>query len=148
MIYVGSDHRGFEVKKRISEFLTEKEVLVRDVGNFKKEDDDDYVDYAFILGKKVANEAASGILICGTGTGMVIAANKVKGVRAGFCFCPKQARLAVEDNNINVLCLSADLVGIDENIEIVRSFINSQFSAENRHIRRINKIKKYETTDN
>ena len=148
MIYVGSDHRGFEVKKRISEFLTEKEVLVRDVGNFKKEDDDDYVDYAFILGKKVANEVALGILICGTGTGMVIAANKVKGVRAGFCFCPKQARLAVEDNNINVLCLSADLVGIDENIEIVRSFINSQFSAENRHIRRINKIKNYETTDN
>ena len=147
MIYIGSDHRGFEVKKKILEVLAEKEVLIRDVGNLKKEEDDDYVDYAIKLGTKVVNEAALGILICGTGTGMVIAANKIKGVRAGFCFCPKQARLAVEDNNINVLCLSADLVEIDENIEIVRSFINSQFTAEDRHIRRINKIKKYETTN-
>jgi len=148
MIYIGSDHRGFELKKKILEVLAEKEILIRDVGNLKKEKDDDYVDYALILGKKVANESALGILICGTGTGMAIAVNKVKGVRAGFCFCPKQTRLAVEDNNINVVCLSADLVEIDENIEIVRSFINSQFTAEDRHIRRINKIKKYEASNN
>jgi len=83
--------------------------------------------------------------MCGTGVGMAIVANKVRGVRAVFCFCTKQARLAVEDNNINVLCLSADLVSEEDNMEIVRTFVNSAFVAEERHVRRINKIKKYES---
>ncbi len=145
MLYLGSDHRGFRLKEKIGQFLREKEVLISDVGAEKYEAEDDYVDYAIKLAEKVAREAASGILMCGAGSGMAIAANKVEGVRAAFCFCTKQARLAVEDNNINVLCLSADLVSEEDNMEIVKTFVNSIFVAEERHVRRINKIKKYES---
>jgi len=145
MLYIGSDHGGFRLKERIGQFLREKEVLISDVGAEKYEARDDYVDFAVKLAERVAREAASGILICRSGVGMAIVANKVKGVRAGFCFCSKQARLAVEDSNINVLCLSADLVSEEDNIKIVRTFVNSTFVAEERHVRRINKIKKYES---
>ena len=145
MLYIGSDHGGFKLKERIGQFLREKEILISDMGPEKYEQEDDYVDFAIRLAEKVTREAASGILICRTGVGMAITANKVKGIRAGFCFCTKQARLAVEDNNINVLCLSADLVSEEENIEIVRTFVNTIFVAEERHVRRINKIKKYES---
>jgi len=145
MLYIGSDHGGFRLKERIGQFLREKEVLISDVGAEKYEARDDYVDFAVKLAEGVAREAASGILICRSGVGMAIVANKVKGVRAGFCFCSKQARLAVEDSNINVLCLSADLVSEEDNIKIVRTFVNSTFVAEERHVRRINKIKKYES---
>ena len=147
MIYIGADHRGFELKKKVIKWLLESDVLVRDLGNIEKDIDDDYVDYAIKVSEKVINEAAKGILICGTGVGMSIAANKVKGIKAGLCTYPKQARRAVEEDNINVLCLSADLVEEDENFEIIKSFINSLFVAEERFIRRINKIKKYETTN-
>lgn len=145
MLYLGSDHRGFRLKSEISQFLKDNEIMFRDVGANQLNPDDDYVDFAIDLGQKVVTEMAKGILICGSGVGMSVAVNKVKGVRAAFCFCPKQARLAIEDNNSNVLCLSADLVDKEMNMDIIKSFINTVFSAEERHIRRINKIKKYES---
>jgi len=146
MYYLGSDHGGFRLKKKIVLLLREKEIMVRDVGASEYKTDDDYVDFGLEVAKKVVADGARGILICRSGVGMSIVANKVRGVRAGMCFCPKQTRLAVEDNNINVLCLSADLVDEEENMEIVKSFVNSIFVAEERHIRRINKIKEYEST--
>ncbi len=147
MIYIGADHRGFELKQKIIEWLTDKGIIIRDLGSDKQDTDDDYVDFAIKVGEKVRDEGGKGILICASGIGMSIAANRVRGVRAGLCTCPKQARLAVEEDNINVLCLSGDLVGEEENFEIIKTFINSQFMAEERFIRRINKIKKYETTN-
>lgn len=144
MYYIGSDHRGFSLKKKIVAFLREKEITVKDLGANKYNPDDDYVDFGLEVAKEVVTNGERGILICRSGIGMSVIANKVSGVRAGLCFCLKQARLAVEDNNINILCLSADLIDEDENIKIVKSFIDNQFVAEERHIRRINKIKKYE----
>lgn len=148
MIYIGADHRGFRLKNSIINFLIDRNELVKDVGNSQVDNEDDYVDFGLKVAERVKLEQAMGILICGSGVGMSIVANKVKGVRAGLCLTMKQARLAVEDDNINILCLAADLVSQEKNIKIVSTFLRSRFTPEERHIRRINKINKYETTNN
>lgn len=144
IIFIGADHRGFKLKEEINEKLKEWEYVVRDMGSKNYDMDDDYSEIAIKLGEKVAFEKVKGILICGSGVGVSIAVNKVKGVRAGLCLKERQVRQAVEDDNINVLCLSADLVDEETNIELVKIFLETLFSGEERHIRRINKIKNYE----
>lgn len=144
IIFIGADHRGFKLKEEIKEKLKEWEYTVRDIGGKNYDMDDDYSEIAIKLGEKVAFEKSRGILICGSGVGVSIAVNKVKGVRAGLCLKERQVRQAVEDDNINVLCLSADLVDEETNIELVKIFLETLFMGEERHIRRINKIKNYE----
>jgi ribose 5-phosphate isomerase B len=94
----------------------------------------------------VISERGRGILICGSAIGICIAANKVDGVRAAMCLDEKQAKLAREHNDANILCLAVDLVNEEKNLEIVKVFLNTLFSSEERHIRRIQIIKKYENT--
>lgn len=144
IVFIGADHRGFKLKEEIKEKLKEWGYIVRDMGNKNYDTDDDYSEIAIKLAEKVAFEGAKGILICGSGVGVSIAANKVDGIRAGLCLKERQVRQAGEDDNINVLCLSADLVDEETNIELVKIFLETLFSGEERHIRRINKIKDYE----
>lgn len=147
-IYIASDHGGFELKNKIAQALIADldftDVIVNDLGPEILDQSDDYPDYAFKVAEQVAdNEGSIGILICRSGNGMCIAANKVKGVYAALCFSEEHARKAREDDNANVLCLDSDYDGA-EPLDIVKSFVSSRFSSEERHIRRFNKIRNYE----
>ena len=144
VIYVGSDHRGLSFKNKVVEFLRDKEYKVKDLGPIKYNSDDDYSDIAIKLAETVVRENAKGILICGSGVGVCVAANKVDGARAALSTMEKQARMAREDSDANILCLSADLVDEETNFKIIETFLGTVFASEERFIRRINKIKKYE----
>ena len=146
LIYVDADHRGFKLKNKIVECLREWEYEVTDLGRDICDEDDDYSEIAIKLAEKVTKDKTKGILICGSGVGVSIAANKVDGARAALCTSEKQARLSRVDDDANILCLSADLVDEEINLEIAKTFLETVFSSEEKHIRRINKIKEYERT--
>ncbi len=142
-IAIGSDHAGFELKETIKTFLKEKGIEVIDFGTYSEERVD-YPDYAIPLAESVANgEEDFGILICGTGIGMSIAANKVKGIRASLCSDVYSAHSAREHNNANVLCLGGRVLGKELAKEIVDKWLSSSFLG-GRHKRRVDKIMNYE----
>lgn len=145
MIYIAADHRGFRLKEELKKWLEVELYEFRDLGPTEYDREDDYPTIAIKLGETIVADNGRGILICGSGAGASIAANKVVGVRAGLCTSVKQAASARNDDNINILCLSADWVSADDNQKIVASFLNILFSTEERYIRRINQIKDYET---
>jgi ribose 5-phosphate isomerase B len=138
-IALGSDHRGFNVKQKIADLLRRFQHEVVDVGAFNQEHVD-YPDVAAVVGSKVSSgEVDRGILICGTGIGMCIVANKFSGVRAAPCHDDVTAEMSRRHNDLNVLCLSADLLGeklIDRMVEI---WLNTEFEG-GRHARRVEKI--------
>jgi len=146
IVYLGADHRGFRLKEEIKKWFKEWGYEFSDLGNKVYEKDDDYTDVAIKVAEKVVTEKAKGVVICRTGVGVCIAANKVKGIRAALCTSEKQAELARVDDDVNILCLSADNVDEEENRKIVRVFLETLFSSEEKHIRRIDKIKIYEST--
>ena len=142
-ISIGADHKGVEHKKAIINYLQNKGFLVYDEGPYTL-DSVDYPDYAKKVAKKVTNkEVDFGILICYTGIGMCIAANKVRGVRASLVHLVEDAILTREHNNSNVLCLSAKNTTIDDSIKIVEAYLNSSFT-EGRHLQRVEKVCKIE----
>ncbi len=143
-IVVGSDHRGFEAKQRLVESLRRQGHEVLDVGP-QGRDSVDYPDYAFEVARAVGEgRAERGILICGTGIGMCIAANKVKNVRAAPCHDSITAEMSRRHNDANVLCLSADLLGEDLIDRMVRIWLTTDFEG-GRHARRVEKIVRFET---
>lgn len=141
-IAIATDHNGVEQKKDIINRLSNKfEFIDKSPINTPT---DDYPDFAFEVCKAInSKEADFGILMCGTGIGMSIAANKVKGIRAAHCSNVEQAKLTRIDNNSNIITLSYKQ-DIDELISMIETFINTDFSTEERHRRRVNKIIKYE----
>ncbi len=142
-IAIGSDHAGFKLKEAIKEFLEEKGIEVVDFGAHSEERVD-YPDYAIPVAESVAKgEEDFGILICGTGIGMSIAANKVKGIRASLVSDVYSAHSAREHNNANVLCMGGRVLGIELAKEITNTWLNAKFQA-GRHERRIKKIMDYE----
>src|SRR5215468_8832994 len=142
-ISIGSDHRGFEAKQRIATLLRSLGHDVLDVGPASS-DSVDYPDFAFAVAQAVGSgEAERGILICGTGIGMCIAANKVPGVRAAPCHDDLTAEMSRRHNDLNVLCLSADMLGeklIDRMVEI---WLATEFEG-GRHARRVSQIAEFE----
>lgn len=145
MIYLGSDHAGHELKLEIATHLEERGEEYRDLGNTFNDPEDDYPDFAFAVAEAVAADADSfGILVCGSAQGVCMAANKVKGVRAAAVTTPEDARLTREHNAANVLCLSGWKRTIEEAGPIVDTFITTEFSGEERHVRRLTKISEYE----
>lgn len=145
-IYIATDHRGIETENKIIEYLNSRGIET-EKSAIPHNDKDDYVDFAVDISKKVVNNKDSfGILICGTGIGMSIAANKIKGIRASRCVSKEDAYLTRTDNNANVLCISYKL-DIESIYEIVNTFIETPFSTEERHIRRVNKILELENGD-
>lgn len=142
-IYIASDHAGYEFKEKIKECLQDKGFEVEDLGT-NNGDAVDYPDYAFKLGKKVtADKNSLGILICGTGIGMCIAANKVKGVRAAHCTSSMEAKMTKKHNKANVLCLGARIISYDLAVKIIDCFIENGFEG-GRHEERVEKIVEYE----
>src|SRR3954451_12680844 len=142
-IAIGSDHRGVDLKQRIASLLRHLGHEVLDVGSQGKESVD-YPDVAIEVAAEVAGGAVDrGILLCGTGIGMCIAANKVHGVRAAPCHDNVTAEMSRRHNDANVLCLSADLVGDALMARMVRLWLETEFEA-GRHARRVEKITRYE----
>lgn len=144
MIYLGTDHRGYELKEEMAKRLMDWKYDFVDVVG-KKAERDDYPDIAIRVAEKVSGGRNRGILICGSGGGVCITANKVAGIRAGLGFDEKQVRKMRQDDNINLLCLSADWVDKEKNIELVKIFLETVFGSEERQIRRIKKIEEYES---
>jgi ribose 5-phosphate isomerase B len=137
-IYIGSDHAGVDLKTLIKEHFEGRFDFV-DVGTFTSESVD-YPDFAHQVAENVlANDASMGILICGTGNGMAITANKHAGIRAALCWAPEIAALAKQHNNANVIVLPARFISVEKAIETLNAFFDAQFEG-GRHQRRIDKI--------
>lgn len=140
-IGIANDHRGFELKQKITIFLKEKGYNIVDYGT-NSENSVDYPEYAFKVGEAVRDGKISfGILICGTGIGMSIACNKVKKVRCSKVNSVEEAILTRQHNNANVIALSENT---ENALEIVEAFINTNFSNEEKHLRRVEMISNYD----
>ncbi|MGC8851651.1 MAG: RpiB/LacA/LacB family sugar-phosphate isomerase [Minisyncoccia bacterium] len=146
MLYLGADHRGYYLKEAIKKYLISQKIQFEDLGNLKYEENDDYPDFAQLVAKKVQEHPFKdyGILICGSGIGMTIVANKYSKIRAGLCLSSFMAQKAREDDGINILCLSGDLTDEATAIRIVKTFLTTKFSNDKRYKRRIQKITKIE----
>lgn len=142
-IAIGADHAGYEEKERLKPLLDELGIQYEDLGTVST-DSVDYPDYARKVGEEVASgHVDQGLLVCGSGTGMAIAANKVPGVRAAVAWNEEIARLAREHNDANVLSLAARYTSPEENANIIRAFFRAKFDG-GRHSRRVEKIREIE----
>lgn len=146
MLYLTSDHRGFKLKEHLKEFLSAQRVAFEDLGNDHFDPEDDYPDFAFALAQKVAQDPHNntGIMICGSGLGMAVAANKVKGIRAGLTTSDWLARHGRENDDLNVLSLAADITDEKTVEEIVKIWLEARFKSEPKYKRRVMKIEEYE----
>ena len=141
-VTIAADHGGFELKKFIMDWLSVKGFEVSDSGNFVFDEKDDYPDYTIKACKNlISGNSDKAIVICGSGVGACITANKIKGIRASVCHDSYSAHQGVEHDGMNVLCLGARIIGTELAKEIVTSFLNAEFIEEKRFIRRLNKIK-------
>ena len=139
-IAIGGDHAGFSLKSTLAEMLRGAGHTVLDVGATRLDPDDDYPDFALAIGTAVARgKAERGILVCGSGVGASVAANKVRGVRAGLCHDTYSAHQGVEHDDMNVLCLGARVIGEALARDLVQAFLAARFTGEERHLRRLKK---------
>jgi ribose 5-phosphate isomerase B len=140
-IAIGADHGGFPIKADLVALLKKLGHEVVDVGAHTLDSSDDYPDLARAVGQAVQRgEAERGIVICGSGVGACVAANKMRGIRAGVCHDTYSAHQGVEHDNMNVLCLGGRVVGIEVARELVQAFVGARFSGEERHARRVAKV--------
>ncbi|HKG98872.1 MAG TPA: ribose 5-phosphate isomerase B [Pyrinomonadaceae bacterium] len=146
LIAIGADHGGFPLNERIIEELRHHELI--DFGTHDGSVPDDYPDYAKQVGEAVQNGAAEiGILVCGSGVGAAVAANKLHGIRAALCGDTYSGHQSREHDDCNVLCLGARVVGVELALEIVRAFVSARFTGEERHRRRLAKVEAMEAAD-
>ncbi len=139
-IALGSDHAGFELKEHIRKFLTGLGHTIEDVGTHDTEPVD-YPDYAAAVAKPILDKTVDrGILICGSGVGASVAANKFHGIRAGLCHDTYSAHQGVEHDDMNVLVLGGRVIGEEMAHELVRAYVNAHYTSEERHARRLAKI--------
>lgn len=145
IIYIGADHAGFALKEKLKKHFSKSGIDYEDVGGDGRERDD-YPDFAFAVARRVARggERARGILICGTGTGMVIAANKVKGIRAAVGYDKYSVEKGREHNDVNVLCLRGRRFSDAKNLGLVKLWLKTGFSWVEKHKRRLRKISSFE----
>ncbi len=144
IIAIGCDHGGFPLKQTVIDTVTKAGHTTIDLGTHSTEAVD-YPDYSEAVAKAViGGQADRGIVICGSGVGATVAANKFKGIRAGLCHDTFSARQGVEDDDMNILTLGARIIGPLLAIEIVQAFLKAQFSNAERHLRRLNKVKGFE----
>ena len=144
-VFVGGDHAGYALKKQVLEHLSTAfpQMEFKDCGT-DSEQSVDYPDYARKVADAVVKQSARGILICGSGIGVSIAANKVNGIRAALCSDSTSARLSREHNDANILCLGARLVGVEVALDVCRTWLTTAFQS-GRHQRRVDLIRKLET---
>ena len=145
-IFLGADHRGFELKEKIKTWLIQTGQQIEDCGATEIILRDDYVDFAKDVSQKVISEEGSrGILICGSGAGMNIASNKIKGVRCSIGFNIEQVRSSRNDDNLNILVLASDYIFFDNAKDLIDTFLTSSYNPTDNHVRRLDKIKHLES---
>jgi len=140
-IAVGSDHAGFQLKHDLIPTIAELGHEVVDVGAFQENPGDDYPDFSVAVGRAILDKRADrGVLICGSGVGASVAANKLHGIRAGLCHDGYSAHQGVEHDNMNILVLGSRIIGVELAKDLVREFLHATFTGEERHVRRLAKI--------
>ena len=140
-IAVGADHRGYPLNERVIDELQQAGNEILDFGTHDGSVADDYPDYALKVGQAIqTNQAELGILICGSGVGAAVAANKLRGIRAALCGDTYSGHQSREHDDCNVLCIGAHVTGVELALEIVRAFVTAQFTGEERHRRRLQKV--------
>lgn len=143
-IAIGADHAGYELKQNLIQHLESKGHIVFDLGTNSQEPVD-YPDFAAAVARAVLEgRAERGVLVCGSGVGASVAANKIAGIRAGLCHDTYSAHQGVEHDNINVLVLGSRVIGLELAKELVTAFVNARFSGEERHVRRLEKVAEME----
>ncbi|MGZ3787832.1 MAG: RpiB/LacA/LacB family sugar-phosphate isomerase [Bacteriovorax sp.] len=145
---IAADHRGFELKKELVEAFKHTEIEIVDFGANVKNAEDDYPDYIFPLARSVSiGKIDRGIAICGSGVGASVAANKIKNVRAALVCDLFTARQGVEDDDMNIICMAAQLVTFPHALELIQTFLSANFSGKTRHVRRLAKIAQEEKNE-
>jgi len=141
MIYLGADHRGFALKEKIKGWFSEQKIEFEDLGASSLDPQDDYPDFAKRVAEKVSQSPdAFGILICGTGAGVDIVANRKRGIRSVLGYDPYQVKMARANDDVNVLSLAADFISEEAAKKLIFTFLKTPFSGGQRHQRRIEKI--------
>ncbi|KAF0124770.1 MAG: ribose 5-phosphate isomerase B [Elusimicrobia bacterium] len=144
-IAIASDHAGFQLKAALIHKLRMLDYEISDLGTNSPNESVDYPDFTAAVARAVAGgQARRGIVVCGSGVGACVAANKFKGVRAGLCHDTYSAHQGVEHDDVNVLCLGARVIGESLALEVTAAFLKAEFSGEERHVRRLDKVKKFE----
>jgi ribose 5-phosphate isomerase B len=147
-ISIGADHAGYDMKQQLIEYIQKLGHQVHDVGTFEPGKPDDYPDYAVLVAQDIRSGAAErGILVCGSGVGVSVAANQFKGIRAAMCHDHYSAHQGVEHDDMNVLVLGARIIGPMTAEDATEAFLKAQFSGEERHLRRLNKVKGIEQNE-
>lgn len=146
LIYIGADHQGFQLKDALKKFLKERGYEIIDVGNDKYDENDDYPDFAVLVARQVAQDVFTrrGVLICGSGAGVDITANKFKDIRSVLAASPDQAYLSRKDDDTNVLSLAAEFTNEEAAKKILSVWLSTPFSGGERYKRRIEKIRNIE----
>ncbi len=146
MIYLGADHRGLELKAKIAKWLAGRGYDFEDLGAYEYDHDDDYVDFAVAVAQKVAvgPDKYRGLVICGSGVGVDVVANKVAGIRCGLGFSQDQVHAARKEDNINVLALAADNCDEVMGTKLVEKFLDTEFVMQDKYLRRLEKISRIE----
>ncbi len=141
MIYIGADHRGFKLKEYIKKRFVEDNLMYEDKGDLTYTQQDDYVDYAVAVSEAVKESLDhKGILLCGSGAGVDMVANKIDGIRCALVQDEMRAKQAREHENANVIALPADILGEEQAYQIIKAFLATPFSGEDRHKRRLDKM--------
>jgi RpiB/LacA/LacB family sugar-phosphate isomerase len=144
---VAADHGGFEMKRQLAQLLTSEGHEIADFGNKVYDTADDYPDFAIPLARAVATgEVQRGVLVCGSGVGASVAANKVHGVRAALCEDHFSARQGVEDDNMNIICFGGRTMGVAVAWDCTKNFLEAKFSGADRHRRRLAKVAQLENS--
>ena len=148
-VYLGADHRGFKLKEELRVWLLENKISVEDLGAFEYNSNDDYPLFAQAVAKNVAADlekdaGVRGIVICGSGVGVDIVANKVNHIRSGLAVSAKQVEEARKDDDINILAIPSDFVSGEEAKKIIEVFLKTKFSKEEKKIRRLGEIEEIE----
>jgi ribose 5-phosphate isomerase B len=140
MISIGTDHRGFKMKEELKKFLSSENIEYKDFGTYS-EDSVDYPDFAKLVSESIQRgESEYGVLICGSGMGICIPANKYKGIRAVNILTEKMAEMSRRHNNANVICFGADFIDAETAKICLKKFLSTSFDSDDRHARRVNKI--------
>lgn len=146
MLYIGSDHGGYNLKEQLKQYFEKNGIQYQDVGPFSLDPQDDYPKFSAEVAKKVAEDPQNnrGILLCRSGQGVCIAANKIKGVRAATSWNEAVAEASRHDDNANVLCLPSDYISEEQAQSVVESWLKAEFTQEDRHRRRLAEIQELE----
>lgn len=147
MIYLGADHRGFNLKEKIKQWLTEWGHEYHDVGALEYDKNDDYPVYASKVVESMTEIDDRGIILCGSGVGVDEVANKFDGIRSGLAMSKEQIEAARNDDNINVLAIASDYTSEEDAKDIIRAFLNTEFASAERFNRRLGEIEKIEETN-